>query len=85
MPSIPIMEGVSRVIGCLESVVSFFMQDCHLELRKKRYGKQTEFESNILGQTHWPQIFVRKWTNLTNMFMSYLTPKCTIKNKTFYF
>lgn len=43
MASIPIMEeGVSCVVGCLESVVSFFMQDCHLGLRKKRYGKQTE-------------------------------------------
>lgn len=65
------------VIGCLESVVSFSMQDCHLELRKKRYGIQTVF----LRPTHWPQIFLHAWMNLMNTSTSYLTPKYTIKNK----
>lgn len=68
------------VIGCLESVVSFFMQHCHLELRKKRYGIQTVF----LRQTHWPQIFLHTWMNLMNTSTSYLTPEYTIKNKKLY-
>lgn len=69
------------VIGCLESVVSFFMQDCHLELRKKElWYTDCIFKTNTLAS----DIFTYMVESHEHIHV-YLTPKYTIKNKKLYF
>lgn len=53
------------VIGCLESVVSFCMQDCHLEMREKKNKVWwSVFLNNILRETQCNQVFLNVWKNL---------------------